>query len=467
MHHHVTPPKPVNTVIPLPKTIINNLKVLESVADRPRSHLGHGYYRSALKPRSWTAKRDFAAERGFASTPDPLPRFEGKENCTFTVKIPSVYLDQRSREEITSRRAIWGTDIYTDDSDIIAACIHAGWFRGAWSPDVDVSLLDLDIEPEAKGAVQAPTDIDGVIAAPPATGPMHVPPNRDCHVTILILPLLQKYSSLVRFGIKSREWGGKHDGYRSIHDGLSFMISSIRWVRGVDGEEGRVGKERKPHPDLLIHQEMEDTPDWSRPSLNNLESYVRGAGHPEMLGFVTASVWKGAKSAKRERGKEREKEKEKKMEMEKATKLGASVETASKAQASASVPPPISAPPAPVISIPTTPVLTRPAINQPLSPPAPEAISPITPKNKELDVVVVHKKERETPERIPELEVEAEPLPAPVQESMREPVQELVPAPMSEPVPEPLTKEVEPMMVNTDVSTTPAAAAAAMSSTLR
>jgi phenolic acid decarboxylase len=69
---------------------------------------------------------------------------EGKENCTLTMKIGKEHLIPASREEITSRRALWGTDVYTDDSDVIAACIHAGWIRGEWSDDVDVSMLGLD-----------------------------------------------------------------------------------------------------------------------------------------------------------------------------------------------------------------------------------------------------------------------------------------------------------------------------------
>lgn len=62
---------------------------------------------------------------------------------------------------------------------------------------------------------------------------------------------------MVRFGIKSREWGGMHDGYfclflgrdvanmyhshKGDHDGGSFMIMNIRWVDGL----GLKGAEKK------------------------------------------------------------------------------------------------------------------------------------------------------------------------------------------------------------------------------
>lgn len=380
VHHHVTAAKQVNTIIPIPKVTIRNQAVLDAVKDRPRNHLGHAYYHSTLTAEASAIKRDHS--RGFASTPDPLPRFEGKENCTFTVKIPSVYLDDKSREEITARRAVWGTDIYSDDSDIIAACIHQGWFRGKWHADIDESLLDLDIEVEGNGAVQAPVDPDALITAPPATGPMHVPANRDCHVTILILPLLRKYASITRFGIKSREWGGKHDGYQSVHDGLSFMIQSIRWVKGVDGEEGRYGKERRNiFSDQLNDQEMEDEKSWGDffhggnggyrdPDQFEL-SYERGSGRPTRmkLGVGTGNWLIGKNGANKDKGKEVD-----------------AIREPIPAPVISPLSSPIQAPAAPTPPLPTpaTPQIRRPTA-QPLSPPIPEPLSPIAPKNRELE----------------------------------------------------------------------------------
>src|SRR5580700_2886482 len=138
--HHVGPHRrstPTPLTIPKPKQIVRSQLVLDSVADLPRHHLGHGIYEARLNvPRPSSTEHSLAADRGFASTPLPLPRFEGRENCTYTIRIPRVHLTSVSRQEITSRRAVWGTDIYTDDSDIIAACIHSGWVRGEWPEDV-------------------------------------------------------------------------------------------------------------------------------------------------------------------------------------------------------------------------------------------------------------------------------------------------------------------------------------------
>lgn len=320
-HHHVTPAKPVaqvNTVIPLRKVTIRNQEVLDAVAGLPRKHLGYDYYKSTLNPDPLVPKRDFTTGRGFASTPKPLPRFEGNENCTYTIKVPRVHLTNISREEITSRRAVWGTDIYADDSDVIAACIHQGWFKGAWPQGVDESLLGLELNED--GAVQPAPSLDAIWTNPPPSGPADVPRNRDLHVTILVLPLLNKYGSITRFGIKSREWGGKYDGYHSVHDGLSFMILSIQWIDGVDGEEGRGGHTRRE----IRAQQLRDAEIEAAEALEDLvlngsgakpqfeESFERGGdpGPEERLGDIkgigTNSWWKKANGVHKEKGKGKE-----------------------------------------------------------------------------------------------------------------------------------------------------------------
>jgi hypothetical protein len=257
-----------------------------------------------LKPNPLVPKRDFTTGRGFASTPQPLPRFEGNENCTFTVKVSRAYLDHKSREEITIRRAVWGTDIYTDDSDIIAACIHQGWFKGAWPAGVDEDLLGLELTED--GVIPVFQPLDETWTNPPPSGPADVPKNRDLNVNILILPLLDKYSSVTRFGMKSREWGGNYDGYHSVHDGLSFMIQSIQWIDGVNGLEGRSTHDRRE----LMAQDQREADIEAAKALEELvlngngnkkpqfeESFERGGDGPEdrmgdVRGVGMASWWK-------------------------------------------------------------------------------------------------------------------------------------------------------------------------------
>lgn len=253
--HHHQPPRsaaasskpaaPGSTVVAKPKQSILSQAVLDSVADRPRKHLGDVVYQVVLKP----SKLDSSHSKfGYSSNPRPLPMemIKGNENSTLTVKIPRVHLSPAAREEITSRRAIWGTDVYTDDSDVVAACIHAGWIRGEWGDDVDVDLLDLYKPPTSKKQRAVPVEQHlEVLTSPPVSGPVHVPADRDLHVTLLIMPALEKYSSSTRFGMQSREFGGTYNGRKSIHDGISFMITSVRWVDGAAPQSRLRGKARR------------------------------------------------------------------------------------------------------------------------------------------------------------------------------------------------------------------------------
>lgn len=226
--------------------------VIESASKYPRNHLGDFIYESELKPSRLLPSTP--SHRGFASNPKPLPLdlIKGKINCTLTVKIPRIYLSPLSREEITSRAFLWGTDVYTDDSDVIAACIHSGWIRGEWAADFDTAMLDA--EPDEKrrktnkdGASEpAGTESEGLITAPPAKGPMAVPADRDLHVNVLILPRLAKYGATTRHGITSREFGGEHGTRTTSHDGLSFKVHNIRWVENGAQPQARLrGKARR------------------------------------------------------------------------------------------------------------------------------------------------------------------------------------------------------------------------------
>ncbi|KAK1994270.1 Rxt3-domain-containing protein [Colletotrichum falcatum] len=253
---------PTSVLPPKPKTIVTSKAVLEAVAHRPRTHLGDVLYEPKLKPARQIP--NVPSGRGFSSTPTPLPWdvIKDKENCTLTVKVPKVHLTPIAREEITARRALWGTDVYTDDSDVVAACIHGGWIRGEWGEDVDASLLDLDRGlsapekefPASKRRKDKEKDEKARLEAnsatyldqPPKTGPVHVPADRDMHVTIVILPRLEKYSSTTRFGLQSREYGGRYNGRQSVHDGISFMVTGIRWVTNGAGAQSRLrGKGRR------------------------------------------------------------------------------------------------------------------------------------------------------------------------------------------------------------------------------
>ncbi|KAI4119495.1 MAG: hypothetical protein LQ345_000650 [Seirophora villosa] len=195
-----------------------------------------------LEPAGLTAAQATTTTKlGVSSVPKPLPRYEGKENCTFTVRVPRFYLSDVEREEITRQRAVWGYDVYTDDSDPLAAAIHAGWIQGSWGDDIDVSMLELSsssTRAAGKAAVVDVESIEGSLTSPPSQ-PMVPPKNKDLHLTCLVLPALEQYASKVCNGIKSRAWGNNHDG-------MSFRIQKVEWVEeGIGKGEARTGEARR------------------------------------------------------------------------------------------------------------------------------------------------------------------------------------------------------------------------------
>ncbi|QPC68955.1 hypothetical protein HYE67_011186 [Fusarium culmorum] len=251
MHQHQHPQvkQPVVNAPPIippkAKTIVKSKAILDSVSDRPRHHLGDFIYEPGLKASRLVP--NYPTHRAFASNPKPLPweLIKNKENCLLTVKVARVHLSSASREEITSRGYLWGTDVYTDDSDVVAACIHSGWIKGEWTEEVDNSILDIDQGPADKRRKKPATstvdlDSEGLITAPPTSGPMPIPVRRDLHVNILILPRLVKYGASTRHGITSREFGGDYGHRHAVHDGISYMIKSVRWVENGAQPQARL-----------------------------------------------------------------------------------------------------------------------------------------------------------------------------------------------------------------------------------
>lgn len=207
---------------------------MKSVAHLPRRHLGSTLYAPRIGVPTAAAPAE-SQKFGYTTTPVPIPRFEGKENCTFTVRVPRFRIDDSHREEICARRALWGTGVYTDDSDPVAAAIHSGFIRGAWGEDVDISMLDLEIKEGHNHAPPPdPNAPEGEKRLPPVP-----PPDKDLHITLLILPRLERYESSLMYGLKSRAWG-------DTHDGMSFKVERVEWVdEGSTRGEERSGEARR------------------------------------------------------------------------------------------------------------------------------------------------------------------------------------------------------------------------------
>ena len=238
IHHHHHNAKPATPpVIParMPETVVKNDEVMSEISAKPRHHLGSTLYSPYLELPS--SKPSFNSKTGFASTPRPLPRCEGRENCTLTVRVPRYYLTDSERLEICQRRALWGTDIYTDDSDPLAAVMHAGWVRSKLDDEADKAVLGL--------ATADPLAPERMVLTSPPSEPMLPPPKKDLQITILILPPLSRYASTIRHGIASRPW-------ICGHDGMSFKVEKIAWVdEGAGSGEERGGAARRKRMKMI------------------------------------------------------------------------------------------------------------------------------------------------------------------------------------------------------------------------
>jgi phosphoribosyl-ATP pyrophosphohydrolase len=163
-----------------------------------------------------------------------------------------MWLQQRERGIICAERYLWGSGIYTDDSDPVAAAMHSGFIKSVNPPGIDEALLERLIEE------QTPI-IDGSLAP---DKPQLIEEGRDLHITLVVLPQLECYVDSVRFGLKSRRWPSVEDATnssssnmdRTPHDGVSFMVLKAEFVD--DGTEtrrvGRTGVEKRAR----LHREM-------------------------------------------------------------------------------------------------------------------------------------------------------------------------------------------------------------------
>ncbi|ORY18677.1 histone deacetylation protein Rxt3-domain-containing protein [Clohesyomyces aquaticus] len=215
-----------STVAQTPTKIHDVQSVLDDATKYPRAHLGSYVYEATpVLPEPNSALDD---QFSFASKPKPLSQLKFSRNsinCTIDVRVPRYYLKPRQRQQIVLQHHLWGASIYRDDSDVIAAAIHSGWIRGEWDDTVDVNMLDPRIT-----APTDPSDAEETLEKLPAA-PVTPPAEMEAHIRVLILPRIEKYMGTVEYGIASRK--------STNHDGLSFMIHSIRWVEEGYGSRGQ------------------------------------------------------------------------------------------------------------------------------------------------------------------------------------------------------------------------------------
>ncbi|EPS39119.1 hypothetical protein H072_7117 [Dactylellina haptotyla CBS 200.50] len=238
---------PANTVPTIPpQQLIDSSDVLAELKTHERHHLGSMVYTPTLLKKSGSVK-----------SYSHIPLFLDRENCTFIVRVPWYCLNLEERERVCRKRLLWGAEVYSDDSNILAVLVHLGYIPAvrdgqevaeyAEAHDAVVAKLSA---PKRRGAGgnkgrELAVAMMAENGSPKMSGAVQV--GKDLLVKIVIVGNLGKYSSVVRYGLKSRSW---EDG----HDGMGFMVEDVKWVdgnagfgdvRGGKGVHGRLKKWEK------------------------------------------------------------------------------------------------------------------------------------------------------------------------------------------------------------------------------
>lgn len=143
-----------------------------------------------------------------------------------------------------AQRQAWGTDVYTDDSDVLAMCVHSGWLRikGAetttWPttrPPITSRTTSPESgdggEPETGDTKRVGEEVDMKDAvSDPVSSKTVLParrrgPRETCtlKVSLKVAPKLVRYQGSLRGGLASRSWGNGHDGVSLIVDRVDVV----------------------------------------------------------------------------------------------------------------------------------------------------------------------------------------------------------------------------------------------------
>lgn len=151
--------------------------------------------------------------------PRPFLPIFNLDSINKIVQVKIFYEDWMNSKKIDDVNAprsnnseIWGCDIYTDDSDPIIALRHCGF---GYDGDNKWAMKNMNLTPVNE---ENKNNIVGSLPPDEET-------EFDILLDLLILPSLENYPSVRRYGVNSRSWASEL-GAQS-HDGLSFGIHRI------------------------------------------------------------------------------------------------------------------------------------------------------------------------------------------------------------------------------------------------
>ncbi|ORY44707.1 Rxt3-domain-containing protein [Rhizoclosmatium globosum] len=171
-----------------------------------------------------------------------LPKFNTSHlNGLLDVYVPAHNLSFLNNPGVQSR-AVWGTHIYTDDSDIVAILVHSGWYQCIDAPKfrhsvsttksaVDKHRAAWESDPEKNSTpipTTSPTPTDPIIPTPHPT--LKSIPLHDLVVTLRVLPRLEKYTGTACVGLTDKDVVYSSRGWGGSHEGESICIVSVRQI---------------------------------------------------------------------------------------------------------------------------------------------------------------------------------------------------------------------------------------------
>lgn len=141
-----------------------------------------------------------------------------------------------------AKRKLWGTDVYTDDSDILAMCVHAGWIEGPRIPHVPEWLAGGGTSGVSRAWLDLGKQLD---EAPVQDSPQHTETPAgtatcDLSVVLRIAPKLILYKGCHRGGIQSRSWGNTHDGVSLVVESVELRAPGYASARGRRSAKKRI-----------------------------------------------------------------------------------------------------------------------------------------------------------------------------------------------------------------------------------
>lgn len=223
------------------KKVVKTAQIMAQVLKQPRRHLGtYTYNPQILVPEEPAATGGLNSDSDIMIKPNLLPAFDcpSQVNGTIHVRVPHMWLADRERRLVCQTRNVWGTGIYTDDSDPVAAAIHMGWLRPSFSSGVDDALLSRIVK-DQNPKVEVAKEFK-----PPST-PMEMCKGQDLRIELVVMPQLESYSGTARFGFSSRSWS-ENEG-NAVHDGVSFAVLGCEFVKAglEERRTGRTGTEKR------------------------------------------------------------------------------------------------------------------------------------------------------------------------------------------------------------------------------